>query len=142
MAIKYVNFKSRYFPKTKVPEYTNMVVCDIYQQENDEILIGECPQAANIYGIGKYNVSARAGTTLSDKAEVYVTLASKMLIESEAALNVTEANSAVVWHFAGNQASNSGVGEGYFEISSPWTYMKIKFIGLTGTGAKVSFAVN
>lgn len=142
MAIKYVNFKSRYFPKTKIPEYSNMVICDIYQQENDEIIIGECPQAANVFGIGKYNVSLRAGSVVSDKVEVYVTLASKMLIESEAALGVTEATSRVIWSFAGNQSSNSGIDEGYFEMTSPWTYMKIKFIGATGTGARVTFAVN
>lgn len=143
--MKFVYFNSRHYPNAgKIPMYTNMVMLDIYQQEADEIIIGEAPQATNITGIGRFNiicVAPTGGDTPS--AEVFVTQDAIMQITSEfrlAELNETEldeADSVVTWVKVGDNTSNT---TGRFEIFSPVTAFKIKFTGTAG--GKVSISLN
>lgn len=143
MAIKLVEFTSVKLANTKIPYYTNMVLSNYVQKETDEIIVMAAPTSSTMSGIGRFNCGVKQQNP-EVQVEVYVTLDTPQLVLSEfekdkvdSGFVLTEANSQVTWFRVGNQDSN---GSGYFEFFSPFTFIKVKFIG-TGTNS-VHFAMN
>lgn len=136
--MKLVNFKSRMSQggKIQMPHYTNQVIFDVYQSEEDEIIIGEAPMASTIVGIGRYNC-----TTVN--AEVWVTNDSIQQIRSEflraqiidPETELQESDSVVTWN---RVPAGTPTASERFEFFAPCTALKIVFTAASGGKAVIA----